>query len=121
MRPFIIYKHPKKNNSLDNMAFVQDKFSFMAFIFTVFFTLYNKLWALSFISIAFFCTTYTMHFKLGFIDSLTYLLVNLLYMCYMALSYSDWYQAKLKKKGYKMYDIIFAENLICAKLKFKRQ
>ena len=121
MRPFIIYKHPKKINSLDNIVFVQDKFSFMTFIFTFLFTLYNKLWTLSFISIAIFCATYAMHFKLGFINFPIYLLVNLLYAFYMALSYADWYQAKLKKAGYKMHDVIFAKNLICAKSKFKKQ
>ena len=120
MYPFFVYKHSKKNNNTDNLVFVQDKFSLMTFMFTVLFTLYNKLWALSFISIAIFATTYMMYFKLDIINLPILLLLNLVYRLYMALSYSDWYQAKLKKAGYKMYDIIFAENLICAKLKFRK-
>ncbi|WP_081712327.1 Erum7620/ECH_0207 family putative T1SS effector [Ehrlichia muris] len=120
MQPFIIYKHQKKINTLDSIVFVQDRFSFMAFIFSVFFTLYNKLWLLSFISVSVFTGTYLMYHILNFISFPTYLSINMLYMFYMALSYPDWYQAKLKNMGYRIHDIIFAESLLSAKLKFKR-
>nr|WP_257639412.1 hypothetical protein [Ehrlichia ruminantium] len=37
----------------------------------------------------------------------------------MATSYSSWYCTKLKRMGYKIYNVIFAENLIAAKLKLQ--
>ncbi|AAZ68827.1 Erum7620/ECH_0207 family putative T1SS effector [Ehrlichia canis] len=119
MQSFFIYKHPKKMNTLDSTVFVKDSFSFMTFIFSIFFTLYKKLWLLSFISISVFSVTYVMYSTLNLINLPIYLLINLLYSFYMASSYTDWYQAKLKKIGYKIHDVIFAENLISAKLKFK--
>ncbi|AHX03343.1 hypothetical protein ECHHL_0172 [Ehrlichia chaffeensis str. Heartland] len=120
MQSFIIYKHPKKINTSDGIVFVQDEFSFMAFIFSILFTFYNKLWLLSFISIVILSGIYIMYNTLNLINLPIYLSVNLLYSLYIASSYPDWYQAKLKKMGYKIHDVIFAENLISAKLKFKR-
>nr|WP_230957196.1 DUF2628 domain-containing protein [Ehrlichia ruminantium] len=91
----------------------------MAFIFTIFFTLYNKLWFMSLISLCVFTGTYTMYSYLHCISNFTYLLLNLVYALYMATSYSSWYRTKLKRMGYRICNVIFAENLIDAKLKLQ--
>ena len=115
MHSFIIYKHPKN----DSLVFVQDGFSKMTFMLTIFFTFYNKLWLMSLTSLFVFAGTCTMYSYLDCINFPTYILLNLVYILYMATSYSSWYCTKLKRMGYRICNVIFAENLISAKLKLQ--
>ncbi|WP_045808978.1 Erum7620/ECH_0207 family putative T1SS effector [Candidatus Neoehrlichia procyonis] len=112
MRSFYVYK-----NSLQHVLFVKDGFSFTAFLFTFFFTISKKLWLLSLIAVCVPTLNYAACY-LEVINITSFIIIQFIFTLYIGLSYSDWYQAKLKKNGYKMINVIFAQNVVHAKLRF---
>ncbi|QXK92204.1 DUF2628 domain-containing protein [Neoehrlichia mikurensis] len=112
MRSFYIYK-----NNLQDTIFIKDGFSFAAFFFTFLFTISKGLWCVSLISMCISTLIYIACY-LGIISITSLMLIHFIFTLYIGLSYSDWHQAKLKRSGYKMINVIFAQSIIHAKLRF---
>ncbi|MDB1135582.1 DUF2628 domain-containing protein [Candidatus Anaplasma sp. TIGMIC] len=116
MNFFRVYTHAS-----GKVEYARDGFNISAFLFVLFFTMYKGLWLLSLVVFCASGISYTLY-STQVITLPYYLIIELLIKLYVGFSYSDWLYKKLKKKKYKLADIVLAQGTMHAKLKFmKRQ
>ena len=116
MKRFAVYLTPDEN--LEKTVFIQEGFSFKAFIFTLFWIMYNKLYFVSFLLLALITIIQVLLYN-GYISNSSVSVINLigiqLFCGYNAI---DWVQHSLLKKKFKLASIVFAKNLNEAQIKF---
>lgn len=115
MKVFSVYLN--KKNQIENAEFIENAFSFKAFIFKSLWCFFNKLWSVGFILlavesyIAFNINTGVMNVWVGSI-------ISMVLMIYLGFTASQWKEIALKKRGYSFKENIVANNYLEAQLKF---
>lgn len=116
MHYFAVYLPP--NNNLEQVKFVQEKFSYVAFLFTLFWALYNRLYTTScMVLFAILFVAYLV--DSSYISNLSALVINTLGISlFCGLNATDWLQNALSKKGFECVGVILAHNLEDAQMRF---
>ncbi len=116
MKRFAVYLTPDEN--LEKTVFIKEGFSFKAFFLTFFWSIYNRLYYISFFLILLFIATETLAYN-DIISDSSVIFVNFIgsqLLC--GFNASDWIQNSLLKKNFKLVSVIFASNLNEAQVKF---
>lgn len=106
-----------KEGKTEDILFLKEGFSWLAFIFSIFWFLYHKMWKESFAlfiiagAFAFFEESQILFGDSKFI-------VEILLDFIIALNANHWFCESLVKKGYKFEGVIFAKNPAQARLRY---
>jgi hypothetical protein len=111
-----IYNVLTENSNPENIIFVEERFSFSAFIFQSAWLLYHKIWTAAFAMISI-QSGLLFFLKNGTINEQIFYNLIILSSLITAFFGRTWYIAKLKK-NYQINRIIVAKNLEEAKLSF---
>lgn len=111
--------HIKENdpNQLENAIFIKEGFSWMGSVLHVFWTLYHKLWLVSFILFAIEAILAFLQIKGYLSEGVTEALkIGLLLL--IGAHFNDLYRANLARKGYVLYGVVSGKNEDDAQYKF---
>lgn len=115
----LINKESSKTlNKVDsNPIFVEESFSFLAFIFQSLWLFYNRLWVPA---IGLIIVDYTLLslFEKGMLSSGIFYGVKMVIAVFVAIFAKEWYIENLKRKNYQIIDVVVAKDLDGAKLRF---
>lgn len=102
---------------LESAIFVSEGFNLWAFIFNIFFVLYQRLWLLAAIMACGFGVLYALR-ELHLVGVVVADIIQAGFCVWLALDVAEWQCADLKKKGYVLYDVIIAADQTNAKIRF---
>ena len=111
-KTFLIYcnkKYINKDSIQKDCVFVEEKISFIAFLFTFIWLLYNKLWNY----VIFYVSVLIIISCLNVLEIIDGTIKNFFYLCistYFAIYSSSMIQNKLTNKKYSLKSIIYAES-----------
>jgi hypothetical protein len=117
MKIYSVYLPKNTKTDLESSIFVEDKFSFRAAIFNVFWFLYHKMWFAFFVCF-FVSVSINMLVEMGNISEFSYNLANIFFMAVIGSFANNWYISYLKAKKYVLHDIILEKNLEKARFKY---
>ncbi|MFT6333034.1 MAG: hypothetical protein ACJAW3_001385 [Lentimonas sp.] len=117
MNLFNIYIKKTKDDTIEDLVLVKNKFSFSAFLFNFFWFLLHKMWkeAGAFIVVAFFFGWIFYKSSFGFVDVVA---VEIGLFSMIGLNAGYWYEQKLLKTNYKFVGNVFGKNTNDAKIRF---
>ena len=98
-------------------VFVKEGFNFYAFVFTVFWALYKRLW-LPFIMILAFNVVLAFLVKSHVLLKLSSAVIQLGFNLIVGFTANDWVRARLLKRGYIVADVSAADNLLRAEQRY---
>ncbi|MBQ4875230.1 MAG: DUF2628 domain-containing protein [Rickettsiaceae bacterium H1] len=116
MKQFLVFV-PQDNN-LEKTVFVKDGFSFRALVFTILWTLYNRLYFMSFLLFLTILLTELL-FQSGYISEYSLVTINMIgcpLLC--GLNGNYWLHNSLLKSNYEFAGIIVAHDLTEAQMRF---
>ena len=111
-KTFLIYcnkKYINKDSIPKDCVFVEEKLSFIAFLFTFIWLIYNKLWG----CVVFYLSALIMISCLNFLEIIDDTVKSFIFLCistYFAIYSSSIIQNKLTNKKYTLKSIIYAES-----------
>ena len=118
MKIYNILRSSDTPSSIDSkIEFIEERFSFYAFIFQGFWFFYHKLW-LHGITILTIEGALSAALNCGLINNIAFFSIELPFMLLVALQANSWYIENMVKNKHLFIDIIIAKNLDEAKLKF---
>ncbi len=104
-------------DKVEEAVFVKEGFSFLAFIFTFFWTLYHRLWLPS-IAIAVFYALFTQLESRSIISHAVGAIIQAGVGFYIGFNANDWLAARYTRKGYTLIGVVYARNESDAQLRF---
>jgi hypothetical protein len=117
MKLYTVHVRPGAASAYEKPVFVREGFNFYAFIFTLFWTLYHRLWlaalGIFLVNVAFMMMAKGQWFGMEGI-SIMQLGVNIL----IGFHANDWLRARLAKRGYIMADITACDSLLRAEQRY---
>lgn len=120
MKIYNVYAKNHQNFDIDNSIFLEDKFSWPAFIANFFWFINKKMWFISAIIIAFYCLIIFIDRFTNFNDKYLAAII-IVSPIFFGLFAHQLYARHLIKLGFRKIDIIFSKNLDEAKLKFYKK
>lgn len=117
MKLFAVYLNT--NFDIRKAVFITEGFSYQAFLFHIFWALYNFLWEATAVFLLLMGIVFYAH-DLYLISSNTMLIMNLLVMIYAGISGNDWKQLACWRRGLKLNQVIMAKDIEEAQLLFYR-
>jgi hypothetical protein len=117
LRIYTIHIKPNLAQPYDEAEFVEEGFSWRAFIFSVFWLLYKRLWVPALILIAVNATLVGFE-EMKILHATSIAILQLGIGMVVGYHGNDWYRARLKSKGYILADIVSGENLLRAEQRF---
>lgn len=101
----------------DEAEFIREGFNFWAFLFTLFWALYHRMWviAIFLLSIMIFIGTLG---NSGYINPPSVWLINLGIQLVVGFMGNDWLRAKYNERGYVFTDIVVGDTALKAKQRF---
>ncbi|QJC27220.1 hypothetical protein ANPL_00495 [Anaplasma platys] len=112
MNFFHVYTHASGKT-----VYVRDGFTMGAFLFTFFYSMCKGLWLMSALLFMASTATYMLHSS-GVISLQFYLLAELTIKLYAGFSFNDWMKSRLERKSYGLADVLLANSVLHAKLRF---
>lgn len=114
---YTIHIRPDLAQPYDQAEFVEEGFSWRAFLFTAFWLLYRRLWVPAFLVIAVNALVFSLE-EAKVLHSGSIAVLQIAIALIVGYHGHDWYRARLKSKGYIMADIVSGENLLRAEQRF---
>ena len=117
MKTYEIYAKPISKDDFSSYIFVKQGFNIYAAIFQFFWALYKRIWPLA---VIFFIIniSYGIFSRFGILDMNGNLIINFTIMVFIGYYSSDLYSLYIKKKGYNLMDVVFANDLDEAKINY---
>jgi hypothetical protein len=116
-RVYTVHINPKLPAPYENPVFVQEGFSFFAFILTGLWTLYHRLWWPTFGIIT--CNLLIIEmFDTGTLDMIGRTILETGLMVLVGFEGNDWRRNKLAKQGYVIADIVTGDSFMRAEQRF---
>jgi len=104
-----VYIDKDAANPIDEAIFIKDGFSFLAFIFNVFWAAFYRLWGVVLIYI-FFISAVTALEIYGFVNLEMSTVLRLGFTIWFAFEAVEWRSEDLERKGYTLYDVVSGKN-----------
>lgn len=105
-----------KNNKVEDIAIVCEKFSFSAFFLSLLWFLFYKMWQSAILLVLVEIVLVKLR-NLSFISNFDFFMLNLAILFFIAMNASSWRGKKLEKKDYKRKNYVLAQNEEEARLK----
>lgn len=117
MKIYTVHIKPGVPNAAEKPIFIREGFNFWAFFFTIFWTLYYRLWLHTALIIAVNVVIVVLgnNYILG---SESIGLIQFTIQLLVGFHANDWYRAALSKRGYIMTDITTGDNLLRAEQRY---
>ena len=112
-----VYINEKAEAPLETARFVKEGFCIWALIFGPLWSLYSRLWLLSFIFISI-SVALTVAGNLGYVGQIQLQAVTIGINLLFAFEGRDWIADKLAYKGYKLFDIVTGDSEQEAQIRF---
>lgn len=114
---YTVHTRPGKRVEQDLPLFVREGFNMLAFIFTFFWTLYQRLWVASAVLIAVNIVVAVL-WQEGWLNEITsnVLMVGVMFIC--GFHANDWKREGLKRRGYITAGIVSGETKLKAEQRF---
>lgn len=106
-----------KDGKTDDVIFLKEGFSWLAFIFNIFWFLYHKMWKESF-ALLLIAGVFVLFEESKIIYGDSKIIVEILLDFIIALNAYHWLCESLIKKGYQFEGVIFAKNAAQARLRY---
>lgn len=100
-----IYTFYKKEEALDTVIPIAEGFSWMAFIFSIFWPIYHRLWSMTIAYLIYYFVVGTLH-TWKWIGEFEVLLLHFVFLFLMGATAYDWQRWSLKQQGYILFDIV---------------
>lgn len=117
LKTYTVHIKTDNDNNVKDIVFVEEGFSWMAFIFSIFWTLFNRLWLASVILFVIYMAVEILN-DVGTIPVMSFALVKVSIDVLLGFFADDILRAKLDRKGYVFYAIVAGENQAQAQLRF---
>ena len=106
---FTVHENPDAADICDRVVLVREGFSFFAFLFTVLWSLYHRLWLLSLVYVVLAAAFYQAIHSLVLQEPVQAIL-QLGLQCWFGLTARDWQRDALARRGYVETAVVLAEN-----------
>jgi hypothetical protein len=105
------------SQSPDDLRFVREGFNFFAFIFTIFWALFHRLWVPALALFIVQAMLYSAE-QQGWLSALSVMVCQLAVQVITGFLANDWLRAKLKTRDFLMVDVVTGDNKIRAEQRF---
>lgn len=109
MKVFAVYIKPKDANPMETATFVEEGFSFSAFVFNMFWAIYHRAWLAALVIFAVINVLSYLEIK-QILSQEGVMALNIGLLLVVGFEASDWYQTALKRRGYILMDIVTGRN-----------
>ncbi len=116
-KSYSVYVKESAENPLEKAVFVREGFSFWAFILTLFWAAYYRIWPLCGIIMAVLALLYALSTQ-GVISEEQLEVLRVAFYAWVGFEAPDWRGYALKRQGYVLYDVTCAGNIKEAGLRF---
>lgn len=117
LKTYTVHIKTDNNNNVQDIVFVEEGFSWKAFIFSILWTLFNRLWLASIILFIVYATIEILNNK-GTVPVMSFALIKISIDVLLGFFADDILRAKLDRQGYVFYAIVAAESQAQAQLRF---
>lgn len=100
-----IYTFHKRDESLESVVAIREGFSFYAFVFSILWPLYHRLWSMTTAYLIYYIVVGMLH-EWGWIGKDELIAIHVGFLLLMGSTAYDWRRWSLKRQGYKLFDII---------------
>ena len=104
--------------SIEQLKFVSEGFNFYAFIFTIFWALYNQLWRFFALLLGLNAALAFAVYQFNLLGDVTVNILQFGLQLWVGFAANDFMRAHLKRKGYITYALVSGENEIRAEQRF---
>lgn len=117
LKIYTVHNKPGSRVQEDMPLFIRDGFNIFAFVFTLFWALYHRLWKVAALVFAFNVGVGFMQ-EAGFISEASGVVLLLAAQIFMGLEGNDWRRAALQKRGYITEGIVTGDSLLRAEQRY---
>lgn len=114
---YTVHINPAKAHAVERAVFVPEGFNFMAFIFGVFWAVYNRLW-LEAVFIVVVIASLAILEQSGFLDEQSSVILQIAFNFIIGFQANDWQRGALSRRGYVMADIVVSEDKMHAQQRY---
>lgn len=120
LRIYTVHLKPGESTaSIEQLRFVSEGFNFYAFIFTIFWALYNRMWRLAGLLLMLNLVVFLSTMQLELLDQqITSSILQFGLQLWTGFSANDFMRAHLKRQGFITYALVSGENEIRAEQRF---
>lgn len=116
MKLYTVHARPG-TSMVEKPVFIKEGFNLWAFLLTVVWALYHRLWLVSLLLVAFNVTMFYC-VRIQLFSSISFGILHLAFHVICGLYGNDWIRAKLTRRGYIMADITAGDSLLRAEQRY---
>ena len=117
MRIYTVHVKPDEAEANFKPLFIKEGFNFAAFVLTLFWALYKRLWAVS-LALIVVSVILMLIVKAHYITRITAIVLHLCIHFVVGFQANDWVRDRLRKQGYILSDITAADSYIRAQQRY---
>lgn len=117
MKLYTVHVRPDEPASHQKPVFVREGFNIFAFVLTVFWALYQRLWLQAAVLLAINIALISMRLH-HTLNPLSMIILQLGYQSVIGFSANDWVRHRLARKGYIMTDVSAGDSLLRAEQRY---
>jgi hypothetical protein len=110
-RIYSVYVRKDSKNPLDTAIFIKQGFNFLAFLFTMVWAFFNRLWFTGIV-----LTIFTIFFELG--DSIEFSTASLIMAIWFGFEANNFKSRRLERIGYIIFDVVTGIDKLAAQTRF---
>lgn len=118
LRIYTVHLKPDKENTIEQLRFVSEGFNFYAFIFTLFWALYQRMWRFAGIILLLNAILFLATWQIEAIGPVTVRICQIGLQLWVGLVANDFMRAHLKRQGFITYALVSGENELRAEQRF---
>ncbi len=109
LKTYAVYIKPGDEHPLESSMFVKEGFSMPAFLFSLFWALYHRVWRLAVLVLAFYIVA-NKALLAGVIDLHFRLIVEMGFLAWVGFQAGEWRAKALERQGFVLLDIVMARS-----------
>ena len=118
LRIYTVHLKPDEKDEIDRLRFVSEGFNFYAFIFTIFWALYNRMWRFAGILLLLNASLALLLWEFGELGPPTQNICQIGLQLWVGFVGNDFLREKLKRDGFITYALVSGENELRAEQRF---
>lgn len=119
LRIYTVHLKPDEAVTIDRLRFVPESFQFYAFIFTIFWAIYHRMWRFTGVILVLNAIIAGFAFSIGGLESqIVTTILQMGVQLWCGFSANDFMRAHLKRQGFITYALVSGENVMRAEQRF---
>lgn len=114
---YTVHINPAKAHAVERAVFVYEGFNFMAFVFGVFWALFQRLWWEA-VFIVIVIASLGIAEDSGYLDTQSVIILQMAFNFIIGFQANDWRRGALSRKGYIMSDVVVSEDKLRAQQRY---